>query len=158
MALTPGNVVIGACRVYIPVGVELGLTSEAGVTFGEATRDYYDVFSDQALMPVKKSLIRISRTISFELQEISMANMEYAFGAEFVGGVLTYAEAPAELGVKITGPAINAGTFTYTTTCWSISCGDVVRHKATEALLPVTLEEKGNILDHNSSFGRYVES
>jgi len=158
MANTPGNVVIGACSVSETTYGALGLTTEAGVSFSEATRDYYDVYSDQVLMPVKKSLIRISRTISFELQEVTMANMKLAFGANaFASGVaLKYVETPEELVITITGPTSASKTFTYVTTCWSISCGDVVRHKSGEAVLPVTLEEKGDV--NYNTFGIWTEA
>lgn len=157
MAVNASNVVIGPCTITVS-DADLGLTSESGITFSEETRDYYDVFSDQAMFPVRTSLVRVSRTISCEMQEVTIANMKIALGASALtnGGKITYTAAPTEYTVVITGPAANSLTFTYTTTCWSISCGDIVRQKSGEALLPVTFREKGD--PTYNTFGTWSEA
>jgi len=161
MAITPANVIIGACTISSAGGSktgDLGLTTEDGVTFGEITREYYDVWSDQSLVVVKKSLVKIARSLTFNLQEVTIEAMKDYFGASALssGGKVTYVATPVELTLTIVGPASGALTFTYVTTCWSISCGDVVRSKGSEAILPVTVEEKGD--PAYNTFGTYTEA
>ena len=160
MSLTPANVIIGACTISATGGStsgDLGLTTEDGVTFGEITREYYDVWSDRSLVVVKKVLVKIARSITFNLQEVTIAAMKDYFGASVLtsGSKITFAQAVTELILTITGPCAAGSTFTYVTSCWSISCGDVVRSKSSEAILPVTVEEVG--APAYNTFGTYTE-
>lgn len=149
------DIVIGPCTIYVD-NTDIGLTTEAGVTFGEPIRRFEDIWDDRSLLLATKILTRVSRTISFELQEVTQNALREFYNLLSLSPV-TYGLFGNVMDVVVSGPAPSGTTFTYTTQCWSVNCGNMVRSKSREVVLPVVLEEKGNYWNHNSSFGVWAE-
>jgi len=148
----PNNIAIGACTINID-GTDIGLTTESGVTFGEPVRTFRDIWDDRSLTKATQILERIVRTISFELQEVTQNALKEFHNLLSLNPV-TYSLEDWVMVATITGPAASGTTFTYITNCRCIECGNVVRSKSHETVLPVTLEERGNSANQ---FGMYTE-
>lgn len=157
------NVRVGAFSVSLN-GVDIGFTTEAGVTMANAT-DAYQVKADQSLLELKEFRTGIAKTITLELIEFTLDLLELVFDlstsvVDEGGGtsslIVTVKSAIAEVPLILTGPGRSGKTLTYTTTVRVQSVGDITFKKGEESRIPLTLKEVGNAA--TNTFGTWTEA
>lgn len=79
MPVTTGNIIIGACTSFKVDGTDLGATS-GGVTV-EKKQTFTDLQVDQITGITKKAIKEETYTITTQLAEATLANLQIAFGA-----------------------------------------------------------------------------
>lgn len=114
MAVTTSNVIIGACTSFQVDGNDLGATS-GGVTV-EKKQTFVDIQVDQSTGVVVKAVKEETYTITTELAEATLNNLQIAFG---LGSAPVVSTSPANttLDLEAQGGAAIEHTLTFVGPC-----------------------------------------